>query len=334
MHNHEKPLTSAEISTLWANYLGDSMSICVFKYFLTHLEDAEIKKVVDYAIDLSQQHVKTIEDIFKQEGIAVPKAFGEEDVHTDAKRLFSDTFYLKYVKNMAKGGLANYASALPNLVRQDIRSYIGKSIDSTKELYNIATDLLLTKGFEIRPPSIPYPKEVSFVKDQHFLAGWMGEQRTLTGTEITQLYANIETNRLGLSLIIGFSQVAKDATIRKYMMRGKKMAKKHIDIFSSFLQKHDIPFSTSGQNEVTDSTEAPFSDKLIMYHVGLLSAAGMGNYGVAMALSPRRDIAMYLGRLLMEVGLFSEDGMNITIRNGWMEYPPSAIDRNNLARRP
>ena len=53
---------------------------------------------------------------------------------------------------------------------------------------------------------------------------------------------------------------------------------------------------------VTTSTESPYFDKLMMYHIGLLSSTGMGNYGVSMSLSPRRDLAIMYGELLTEVG--------------------------------
>jgi hypothetical protein len=117
------------------------------------------------------------------------------------------------------------------------------------------------------------------------------------------------------------------------MIRGKEISKKHIEIFSTYLNKNDLPSPMTWDSEVTDSTEPPFSDKLMMYHVGLLSTLGIGNYGVALSLSPRRDIATDLARLIAEVGLYAEDGANITIKNAWLERPPSAIDRNELAKK-
>jgi hypothetical protein len=58
----------------------------VFQYFLSHIEDKEIKPLVEHALDLSKQHVETIKDIFGNEEIATPKGFGDEDVNLEAKR--------------------------------------------------------------------------------------------------------------------------------------------------------------------------------------------------------------------------------------------------------
>jgi hypothetical protein len=116
---HDTRLTSAELGYLWAAYLGDSMSSCVFKYFLQHIEDTNIKMLVEHALDLSQQHLVAIRNIFKEENIPLPIGFTEDDVNLKANRLFSDVFCLNYVKNMAKGGVSTHSVILPNIYRED-----------------------------------------------------------------------------------------------------------------------------------------------------------------------------------------------------------------------
>jgi hypothetical protein len=332
MEKNNIRLTSSEVANLWANYIGDSMSICVFTYFLSHIDDSDIKKVVEHAIDLSRQHTCIIAKIFEEEGIAVPLGFTDEDVYPDAERLFSDTFYLQYVKHMTKGGLATYSAVLPNVFRNDIREYYMSCLSSTMELYNEATNLLLSKGIEIRSPHIPYPTRVGFVEKQSFLAGWFGEQRPLTAMVVSHLYANIQTNKLGEAFCLGFAQVAKQKEIKEYMLRGVEISKKHISLFSQHLHDNSLPVPMTWDQEVTTSTDLPFSEKLTMFHVGLLSGTGMGNYGVSMSLSPRRDLVAMYAQLLAEVGLYAEDGTNITIKNRWMERPPHAADRDELTK--
>jgi len=53
-------------------------------------------------------------------------------------------------------------------------------------------------------------------------------------------------------------------------------------------------------------------------------------YANGISLNGRRDIGTMYMRLLMDVGLFVEDGANIMIDRGWMEQPPEAADRDNL----
>ena len=330
---HNIRLTSAELSSLWTTYLSDEMSICVFKYFLNKVNDTEIKPIIEHAMKLSKEHVEIIKNIFTAEGIPIPKGFTEDDVNPDAPRLFQDTFFLNYIKHMAKGGLATYAILLPLIVRKDIREFYSSCLASTTELYNEATSLLLSKGIEIRPPYIPYPTQVEFIEKQGFLAGWFRKQRPLTGHEIMNFYANIQTNKLGEAIALGFGQVAKSRKIRDYMLRGKEIAKKHIDVFSKYLNTYDLPAPMTWDHEVERETEPPFSDKLMMYHVSIMNASSVGNYGMAISMSQRRDISADYARLLAEVALYAEDGINIMIDNEWLEWPPHAVDRVELIKR-
>lgn len=79
-------------------------------------------------------------------------------------------------------------------------------------------------------------------------------------------------------------------------------------------------------------TKKVFSDKLIMFHVTGMIAAGIGNYGMALAASPRRDIGVKYASLIPEISLYAEDGANIMINEGWMEEPPQNINRDHLAK--
>jgi hypothetical protein len=106
-HDHIK-LTASELSYLWTSYLADSMSVCVLKYFLVHIDDKDIKSLTTHALELSQKHVEFIRAIFTKEQIQIPQGFTEQDVNLLVKRLFSDIFYLRYIRNMSKGGLVTY----------------------------------------------------------------------------------------------------------------------------------------------------------------------------------------------------------------------------------
>lgn len=329
---HKVLLTSAEIGYLWANYLGDSMSICVLQYFLKKADDAEIKKVIQYALDISKEHVERISNLYVGEELPIPLGFCENDVNPDAPSLWNDVFFLHYVQQMAKGGLVTYATVLPTTVNEEIRLHFSKCLASATNLFNMSSRVLLAKGIQGRPPCIPYPKEITFVKSQSFLSGWLGEQRPLTAIEISNLYYNIQTNNLGNTLIMGFAQVAKNKELKKYFIRGKEISKKHIEVLREFLKASDLPSPTTWDQDTSESMTSPFSDRLMLYHINLVTALGMGNYGLSITQSPRRDIATVYARLIMEIGKFAEDGAEINIENGWMERPPHAIDRYNLYR--
>ena len=328
--HHNIRLTSAEIANLWGAYMGNSMTVCILQYFNQHLEDAEIKEVVLYALSLAQKHVSTITDIFRHEGFPIPVGFTDEDVNLNAPRLFSDTFYLNYLHQTTKSGFSLYTIALPNIARSDVRDFMSECIVSLTELYNKVANVSLSKGVFIRPPFITVPHDVEFVKSTGFLRGFFGNVRPLNALEITHLYSNIQTNALGKALIMGFSQVTKSEEIIKYFNEGKEISTKHIEVFSSILRKEELPAPMTWDHDVMDSKEAPFSDKLMLFHINGLNALGIFNYGAALSGCQRHDIHVEYGRLISEIGLYAEVGARLMIKNHWMEQTPLSPDRELL----
>ncbi|MBM7693729.1 hypothetical protein JOC77_003173 [Peribacillus deserti] len=321
---HNPRLTSSEIAYLWGVKLGDSMHICIFKYFLEHVEDTNIKALIKHALDLSQQHVETIQNICTEEGIVLPIFFTEDDMNLKAKRLFSDTFYLHYIKNMAKGGLVTHGWALGNLYRLDIRSYGSKSIASSVELDNEVSRILLEKGLAARPPYIPYQQEVDVIRKHSFIYEWLGKKRALAATEITDLYNNIAANELGIAIATAFGRIARSEKVRDYIQRGKDLSLKQVRIYGEYLENHSLTIPTLIGLEVTDSTESPFSDKLLMIHFSLMNHSSVGNLGMSISESLRSDLIVDYSRISSEVLKYAEDGMNLLIENKWMEKPPTA----------
>ncbi len=330
-HDHIK-LTSGELAVLWGSYQNDSLGICTISYFLKVVEDPDIRSLLAYALDLSKKHIGMITDIFKGESLPIPLGFTMQDVNLNAPRLYSDTFMLYYIQNMGSIGIISYSVALPNSARKDIREFYTSCLGSSAELFNQASNVMQEKGLFIRSPYIPYPSQVEFIHKQNFLSGWVGNQRPLTSIEISFLFFNLYRNTLGASLITGFSQVAKSKEVRLYMVRGVEIAKHHSAVFSKFLSESNLLTPMTWDIMPLTSKEAPFSDKLMMYHTAALNNSGIGYYGSSFAGSARRDLAGAYSRLIIEVGEFAEDGVNIMIDNGWLEKPLSAPDRKNLAK--
>ncbi len=328
---HHPQLTSAEMGSLWSQYMSDSMAICVLSYFLEITEDHETKNLVAYALSLSLKHVKRIKETFIKENFPIPYGFTQDDVKLDAPRLFSDSFILQYIKNMAVLGMAAAGVATGLTTRTDVNEFFTEYSASATELNNRAKDLLLLKGIYVRPPYIPNPNHVDFVEKQNFLTGFFGDRRPLNAIEITHLFNNTQTNIIGRALLIGFTQVAQSKEVREVLMRGVEMAKKHVDIFSTVLIDENIPAAMTWDYGATDTTVPPFSDKLILFHTTALIAAGIGNYGAAMAASPRRDLGSHYYRLFLEITQYAEDCANLMIKNGWLEQPPLAPNYKALS---
>ncbi|WP_047154172.1 DUF3231 family protein [Aneurinibacillus tyrosinisolvens] len=327
---HNTKLTSAEIANLWSTYQSDSMGRCVLSYFLEKVEDTEIRPVLEYTRSNCEKHIKMVTEIFHHEKYPIPHGFTNEDVHVDAPRLYSDVFFLYYVKQMARMGLVACSLALPMSARSDVRDFYNECLSSSAELENKVTKIQLSKGLLVRPPYISTPKEVDFVEKQSFLQGFFGDQRPLNAIEITHLFGNIQKNTLGKALLIGFAQVARTKEVREYMLRGKEIAMKHIEVFSSTLRDEDLPAPMPWDDLVTDSTMPPFSDKLMMAHTNALNSAGIGNYGAAIGMSMRTDLSTNYVRLTAEIMKYAEDGANIMIDNAWLEQPPQTVNRDAL----
>ncbi|HEX6922183.1 MAG TPA: DUF3231 family protein [Bacillales bacterium] len=326
-------LTATELGSLWTLYMNNSMSIQVLSYFLAKVDDTEIQDVMEFALQTAQQENQSITDIFNAEGQPIPFAFTENDVNVNAPRLYSDSFFLQYVKNMSQFGASTLATNYTMASRSDVRNFYKGCLQKVTNLDEEATQLLLSKGLYTRAPNISVTDEPSFVSKQNFLAGFIGGRRPLIAAEATHLFSNAQTNAIGNTLLLGFSQVARDQSIRKFTWRGMEIAKKHLSIFTDKLREDHLHTAPNLEDSVTDSTEPPFSDKLITFHITLLVAAGMGNYGMAMSASPRHDLAAMYARLAAEIGNYASDGANLMIKNSWMEEPPQVDDRKEIAKK-
>lgn len=301
-------------------------------YFLEVVEDQETRAILEYGLELSSKHIQRVKSIFTLENHPLPVGFDEQDVNINAPRLFSDNFLLYYMSNIGAMGLNSYSIALPNSARKDIRDFYTACSHSSAELFNRSVDVMEKKGIYIRSPYIPYINQVEFVHKQHFLSGWLGEQRPLTTLEISFLFFNLQRNVIGNALSTGFSQVAKSKAVRQYIVRAAEISKHHSAAFGKILSESNLNAPMTWDTAPTRSTEAPFSDKLMMFHIAALNSSGMGYYGTSLGSAPRRDIGAAYARLMAEIGEFAEDGANLMIENGWLEKPPSAPDRRALAR--
>lgn len=324
-------LTAGEVSSLWSQYQSDTMASCVMSHFLAKVEDQDIRDVLEFSLQKSQEHIGAIQQIFNSGKFPIPIGFTGDDVNSNAPRLFTDVFVAKYLRHMAILGMAGGTLAFSMCARTDVSALFKHVIADAVELHDKARIMKLEKGIYTRPPAITTPDKVEYVSRQSFLGNIFGaKMRPLTVIEITHLFANIQTNSLGKAMMMGFAQVAKNPTVKEHMLRGKAIATKHIKLFSDVLINEDLPAPMTWDNEVTDSVISPFSDKLIMFHTGAMIAAGLGNYAASAAVSQRSDIGIMYARLMPEIALYGEDGMNVTIDNQWMEEPPQATDRNKL----
>ncbi|MBG9811342.1 hypothetical protein ABD68_06945 [Bacillus endophyticus] len=335
MTKHPTQLTSAEIACIWTNYMQDSMSKCVLSYFLQTIEDEDIRPLIQLAYDISCVHIEKLTTLFQQEQIPLPTGFTDEDVNVNTPRLYTDAFILQYLAHMARVGMLGYSGFTSMGARKDLKTYFIKGLRETSDLFDQTTDLLLEKGLYIRAPYIPYPTKTDFVDSHKYLSGFslFSKQRPLNTIEISHLYMNSVTNHIGSKLSLSFAQISPHKEVQNWMLRGRDISRKHMRVFTRILLDSDIESPISSDVAITDATTPPFSDKLVMFHMGMLSATGTGNYATAASASQRSDLIIDYERLSLEVALYAKDGADIMIRNKWMEQPPTTLDKEKLVKK-
>ncbi|HLT57014.1 MAG TPA: DUF3231 family protein [Bacillota bacterium] len=331
MKSNNVQLSSAEIGKLWAVYMGNSMAICVLSYYQKHCEDQEIKEILKMAKGLSEKIIEEITKIFNKEKFPIPIGFDvNKDVNLDAPRLFADEFYLHYLKYTAKAGLSLYSTAIPLMIRPDVRDLLIQIDKDTINFMVAVNKTLENKGYLTKAPNIPVPKEVSFVARQSYLAGFLGDVRPLHALEIAHLQDNIENNVTSKGLLIGFSQVVQHKKVKDFMRRGTEITLEHIKECLAKLHENNLPGPPLLDDLVQPTTIPPFSDKLMIFHKIDMFSMKIRSYANATSLNGRRDIGLMYSKFILDVGKYTEDGANIMIDEGWFEKMPEAVDREEL----
>lgn len=333
MSNKKINLTSSEIASLWGWYMNESMSKIVLSFMLKHVEDIEIRPVIQSALDISTNHIKKLNSIFKNEDYAVPNGFSDKDVNKEAPWLFTDTFCLNYVNHMSRIGMLTYSGFLSMSYKKNLRDNFIQAINETMSLYDQTMDIALSKGIIAKHPYIEVPKETDYVKSKEYLSGLnpFNEKRPLNSVEISYLYSNILTNSIGSKLCLAFAQTSPSKEIQDFMLRGKDISQKHIKIFTDAMLNEDI-VSPNSDLGISNSTAETFSDKLMMFHISTITSAGIGNYATAGAASQRSDLIINYERLSLEVARLAKSGADIMIKHHWLEQPPGTKSRKKLVK--
>ncbi|WP_096156696.1 DUF3231 family protein [Bacillus sp. FJAT-45066] len=325
-------LTSSEIGVIWAAYQEATMTTCFLKYFIRTVDDSETNILLKECLKKEELFIEKLVHVMKQDNMPVPVAFSDSDVNLEAPRLFSDEFVLFYKMGLAKIGLIKDSTSLSLLSRVDLLKLFKARLDECYETYETTTILLLKRGLYVRPPYL-YPPEVEFVKGSGYLGGTLFGKRPLNVMEVAHLVMNNNYNLIGLMLCTGFSQVAENKDVVKHMVKGKEITKEIMAICSDFLMESDVQAPSTWDAEVTSSTVAPFSDRLMLFYIAMLSEVGSNIYSISSAASLRTDLQVAYAKVSQDVASFTKNGVELMIKFHWLEQPPTFPDRNKLAKK-
>ena len=117
------PLTAAEMSGLWTQYINDTLAVCVMSYFLEKVEDEEVRPIIEWTLDTAKENVSIMQELFQKEDFPIPIGFTEQDVNPKAPRLFTDTFFLMYLRQMSMFAMTASSAALGLVTRPDVVAF-------------------------------------------------------------------------------------------------------------------------------------------------------------------------------------------------------------------
>ncbi|WP_099361671.1 DUF3231 family protein [Fredinandcohnia onubensis] len=332
MEKHNIRLSSAEISGLWTTFIQASMTVCLIRYFLHHLNDEEIKPLLKESLQIYSGQMNEIKRIFSEENIPIPDEFSDEDINLSAPPLFYDPFSLTFVYAMSRMNMINFSFIASNVAREDIRTLFSKCLSDALTQYNEATQLMLEKGMYDRPPMVVYPTENEYIEKKTYLTKLIGDKRPLNVLEITDMFFNMERNFFAIVLCTGFLQVVKDKEIFDFIIEGKKISEKQVTFINDLLKEEDLMGTVSIPMEVTGSTVSPFSDKLIVTLFHALNSIDITLIGHAQGISMRADLLAFYSKTIGEIFVYAAKGFNILVKRRWIQEPPATIDRIKLQK--
>ncbi len=330
----ETKITSGEIGLLWMHYVMRSLFKQMAGFFASKSMEQQAKDILTNYSNEVDIYNNMIKEIFDKEKAVIPEGFTEKDVFSDAPSLFDDIFHIMWLRIMAKIMMGFSALHLSMSFRKDVRDYFVESVDFTKDLYNETTEYLTQQGVLARPPYVTMPKQIEYIEEKKYMSGFqtLRNKRALNTIEISYLFTINETNVFGIQLTTGFAQVAKEKEVKDYFVRGKELAKKVVSTVSSLILDSDILPPATWAGKATDSIVSPFSDKLMMFLMNIMSSSAIAGNAAGMAFSMRSDLPAKLAVITLDTQMYAREGGKIMIKHKWLEEPPQMEDRNELIR--
>lgn len=321
-------LTATEISNIWAGYLKITMELRLYEYFFATADDPEVKKIVEKLLNFAQKNMQDLKGIFTKEKITIPLGFTSEDVRLDAGKVFSDTFILYICHDITMLSMITYPSAFSDSTRKDIRAIFQGAIEFVLQIQNEMTELMLSKGVYLKPPQIAMDHIIDMVGHMNYLNGLFGGSRPVNAAEIANLTRIIHRAQFSKMILVTFGKLAKAKDLKQHLSKGNQSLEKVTSSLQEIFDKENIPVSASGDFNIYDVTESPFSDKLMMFFVN--TCLGMFCFimiNQAMTSSLRSDIVTKFTNISDEMKKFYGKGLILTITEKWLEQPPQVIDR-------
>lgn len=334
MEDEQDTISGSEVGTLWLTYQEKTMILRIIEYFLEKSDDQEAKNILGMLWQELQFYVDQIKKLFEKQGINIPIGYTKADVNIEAPPLFDNGFDIIFLRVLKEMSMGLYAINMNMSYRVEVMQIFEGLTTVTQKVYKLATLYLLRKGLLALPPKVTMPKTTEFIKNKGYLSGLnpFKDKRTLNDIEMGILHHAIESNNVGMQLMLGFAQCAQDKKVKQYFVKGLELAKKQIKLFEEILLDSNIHISIASGSTVTTSTASPFSDKLMMHCTTFLNGFSTVGTSFGTFFSLRRDINLKTTLIAKDVYLYAQEGIELMIKNGWFEEPPQMEDRPSLTK--
>jgi hypothetical protein len=321
------PLTASELGYLWTGYTINEMSKWYLTTFTKHTKDEEIRAVFDFALKSNLEIVQVREEMLQKEEYPVPIGFSESDMDANSPPLFSDRFMLYYLYGGARLGLEFHSRSLALAVREDMRQLCEAGLQSTIQLNDRITNILLEKGLYRRTPHLPEPKSAEYIQKTSYLNGWFGDHRPINSMELANLYHIIDLLLLLETLSLGFAQTSEADDVREVLKKSVDVIRNQFQTLAEILEKEKLPIPPSYSAELTDSTQRVFSDRIMVTHITGLYGSLLSQYGFALGAIMKNNLVATYTTQISKAGLFCEKITQFLIEKKWLEKVPGAVPR-------
>lgn len=329
------PISVSEIGSLWQTYQEKTLIMRFLEYFIEKAEDSQARNILGGLWQELNFYVTEMENIFSEQGIAIPNGFTSDDVNLEAPKLYDNGFDIMFVRILKEVSMGLYTLGMNMTYNKKIMGIYEGLTAVTQKIYKLSTTYLLDNGILSLPPKVSVPKKTEYIKSKSYMDGFklIGEKRPLNDLEVGILHHNLEANNIGMQLITGFAQCAQNKEAKQYFVKGIEIAKKQVKVMEEILVEANVHLSAVSGATVTTSTVPPFSDKLMMHCIYILNGFGLIGSGTGGFFSLRNDLALKTLLLAKDVYFYAQEGIKIKIKNSWFEEPPQMEDRSNIIKK-
>lgn len=320
----EYKLSPSEVLALWNTYLTHTMTRYVTKYFIQHTDDQELLAVLEMTLKQSIEGMEKSRSFMEQAGHPLPQGFDERDVNFEAPRIYSDNLILMIKSKLAQDAGVVLALSVASASRSDIRSFYNKALKGCADLVAAYDELIHKRGLRHPELHIPVPETIEKVHSKSFIGGIFDGKRPLSIAEIFHISASFHSTGLVSVFFKSFAQVTTSKEFRQFYQQGAELMDKQLESFQGHLTENKLPKLPTWENEITDTTVSPLSERLMLFKSAILIAATAGRYGVALSTVLRKDIGVEFMRLMTETLAFGQESIDLMIKHGYLDQHPLA----------